>query len=176
MNRHRKLIRNLLIIAVLIPLTLYRSGLYLSPLSAHQHSERSIHYGPSQIMHVQDFEKGKYYLCKYDKWISCNTVNRKLLFFWGFGNQATGIENDLSKTVSYSWNASYEYYKVYGIINDKNIKKIEAVLSDGTVLTQTDFFEDMFLLAWTAEYGENYLIDIKGYDSEGLVLFEDPNL
>lgn len=176
MNRHRKLIRNILIIAALIPLIMYCSGLYLSPLAAHQHSERSIHYGPSHVVHVQDFEKGKYFLCKYDKWISCDTVNREMLLFWRFGNQVTGIENDISKAVNCTMNANSEYYKVYGIINDKNIKKIEAVLTDGTIFTQTEFFEDMFFFTWTAENGGTNLSRIRGYDSNDIILYEDSHL
>lgn len=175
MNRNRKVILNLLIMAILVPLVLYRSGLYLSPLSAHKHSERRIHYGPSQVVYIQDFEEGKYFLCKYDKWISCNTINRELLFFWRFGSQVTGIENDLSKAVSYTWHYSEGYYKVYGIINDERVKKIEGILSDGTVLTQTDFYEDMFLLTWTGESNKPYFIEIKGYDLHDTIIYEDSN-
>jgi hypothetical protein len=174
MDRQKKVLRNFLIIAILVPLALYRSGSYLTPLSAHEHSERSIHYGPSQVVHIQDYEEGKYILCKYDKWISCNTVNRQWLFFWRFGNQVTGIENDLTKGVNYTWSSSYQYFKAYGIINDDRIKKIEIMLSDGTTLTQTDFYDDMFLLTWTTEkHSDKYMKSIRGYDSNNAVLYED---
>ena len=177
MNRRNKVLRNLLILAVLLPPAFFRSGLYLTPLSAHRHSERSIHYGPSQVVHIQDFEQGKYILCKYDKWISCNTVNQQWLFFWRFGNQVTGIENDPAKAVCYSWNQSYQYCKAYGILNDDRVKKIEITLSDGTILTQTDFYEDMFLLTWTSgtqnDMQDRDMERIRGYDSNNSVLYAD---
>ncbi len=180
MSRRNKVLRNLLILAVLIPLAVSRSGLYLSPLSAHRSSERSIHYGPSTVVHVQDFDQGRYYLCKYDKWISCDTIRRAFLFFWRFGNQVTGVENDPEKPVCWTWDSRDTHCKAYGILHDNQVKKIELTLDDGSVLTQSDFYDDMFLLTWADEKrkGERnphgrQVRDIKGYDSGGLVVYED---
>ena len=121
------------------------SELYLTPISAHEYSERSIHYGPSEVVHIEDWDGGKYILCKYDKWVSCNTVKRTLLLFWRFGNQPIGFENDKTKAVDYTWGASGQYWKLYGIINDDKIKKVEITLDNGEVLTQTAFYDDLFL-------------------------------
>ena len=174
MSRLNKVIRNILIIAGMLFLFFWRSGLYLSPLSAHEHSERSIHYGPSEVVHVEDFDGGKYILGKYDKWISCNTVNRELFFFWRFGNQPIGFENDKTKAVDFTWGGSYQNYKVYGIINDDKVKKIEITLDNGKVLTQTEFYDDLFLITWSSNVAENLnFIKIKGYDSGNNVLFEE---
>ena len=85
MSRNKKIIRNIVVLGILFFVFLKATGLYLIPLSAHENSERSIHYGPSEVVHIEDFDEGKYILCKYDKWISCNTVKRELLFFWRFG-------------------------------------------------------------------------------------------
>lgn len=57
---------------------------------------------PQRYCILKDFDKGKYILCKYDKWVSCNTVNRVLFFLWRFGDQPIGFENDLSKIIDYS--------------------------------------------------------------------------
>ena len=116
MSKNKKILRNIVLLIIIIFILFPRFGLYLSPLSAHRASEKSIHYGPSEIVHIEDFDRGKYILGKYDKWISCNTVNRSLLFFWTFGDQVTGIENDLTKAVSYTWGMSEDQYKIYGII------------------------------------------------------------
>ncbi|NMB97272.1 MAG: hypothetical protein GYA02_11790, partial [Clostridiaceae bacterium] len=97
------------------------------------------------MIHIEDWDCGKYILCKYDKWISCNTVNRVLLFFWRFGNQPTGFENDRTKALDYTWDASRQYWKLYGIVNNEKIKKVEITLDNGEVLTQTDFYDDLFL-------------------------------
>jgi hypothetical protein len=174
MNRLKRVIRNIIILAVLLFIFIKSFGLYLTPISAHEHSERSIHYGPSEVVHVEDFEKGKYILCKYDRWVSCNTVNRTLFFFWRFGNQATGFENDKSKALGYTWEGSYQYYKLYGIINDSSIKKIEVTLSNGAIFTQTDFYDDMFLLTWKLKDKEDlYSKSIKGYDANNNIIFQE---
>lgn len=165
MNRVKKIIRNIVVIAILLYVYLGYSGLYLSPLSAHENSERSIHYGPSEIVHIKDFEKGKYILGKYDKWISCNTVNKKLFVLWGFGDQVTGFENDKSKTVDYTWNMSHTYYKLYGIINDDRIKEIEITLVNGERIIQTEFFDDFFLFTWKGK-------DEKGWDFESIIVYD----
>lgn len=174
MSRFKKVMRNIIILAVLFLLFLWRSGFYLSPLSAHEHSERSIHYGPSEVVHVEDFEGGKYILGKYDKWVSCNTVNRELFFFWRFGNQPIGFENDKTKAVDYTWGGSDQDYKVYGIINDDKVKKIDITLGDGKIFTQTKFYNDLFLFTWRSNNDENWHVkNIKGYDSENNIIFEE---
>ncbi len=64
--------------------------------------------------------------------------------------------------------------------NGGQVKKIELTLDDGTVLAQSDFYDDMFLLTWTDEMQKGkrnphvrQVKSIKGYDSEGLVVYED---
>lgn len=170
MSRKKKLARNIVILIVLSILTFTR-GIYLTPIAAHRASERSIHYGPSKVIHIEDFDGGKYILCKYDKWISCNSVNRSLFFFWTFGNQVTGIEVDMEKPLDFTWSSSDVRSKFYGIINDNNIDKVELNLEDGTTFSQTEFYnDDMFLFTWEGEAG---ISGIKAYDSQGNILFED---
>lgn len=174
MSRLKKVIKNIIILALLFLLFFWRSGLYLSPLSAHEHSERSIHYGPSQVVHVEDFDGGKYILGKYDKWVSCNTVNRELFFFWRFGNQPIGFENDKTKAVDYTWGSSYQNNKLYGIINDERVKKVEITLSSGKIFAQTEFYSNLFLFTWKSNNNESWDFEnIKGYDSGNTIIFEE---
>ncbi len=174
MSRNKKILRNIVILTILFFVFLNISGLYLTPLSAHENSERSIHYGPSEVVHIEDFDKGKYILCKYDKWVSCNTVNRTLLFLWRFGNQVTGFENDKSEPVDYTWSMSSSYCKLYGIINDNKVKKVQITLDNGKVLTQTEFYDDLFLFTWKSnDKNEWGFKNIKGYDSDNNIIFED---
>lgn len=174
MSRGKKVIRNIIILIILFLLFINRSGLYFTPLSAHEHSERSIHYGPSEVVHIEDFKDGKYILGKYDKWVSCNTVNRSLLFFWRFGSQVTGFENDKSKAVDYTWSLSDQYYKLYGIINDDRVKRIEVTLENGEMLTQSEFYDDLFLFTRELDNNQDWNFkNIKGYDSDNNVIFED---
>jgi len=174
MNRLKVALRNIVIIIILFFLFLNRSGLYLTPLSAHESSERSIHYGPSEVVHVEDFEEGKHILGKYDKWISCNTVEKELFFLWNFGSQVTGFENDKNKPLNYSWNASHQYYKCYGIRNDVGIEKVEIILYNGDVYETTDFYDNLFLITWeSSEDNDYYIKNIKGYDKANNIIFEE---
>lgn len=177
MSRNKKILRNILILLFIVFLSFPVTGLYLSPTSAHKASERSGHYGPSKVYHIEDFDGGKYFLCQYDKWASCNTVNRNLLFFWSFGNQVHGFEKDPSKAIDYTWGMTDEiYYKLYGIRNDKRIEKIEVSLKNGESFTTRKFYEDMFIFTWEnkdSDYRYLSFKTIKAYDKEGKIVYED---
>lgn len=173
-NRIKKVIRNIFIIIILSFFIINRLGLYLTPLSAHENSECSINYGPSKIIHIENFENGKYILGKYDKWVSCDTVNKVWFFFWCAGDQPEGFENDKTKAVSYTCLYSNRISKAYGIINDKNVKKIEITHSNGDILTQTDFYEDLFLFTWKTKGNQNeYIKAIRAYDFKNNIVFEE---
>lgn len=175
MSRNKKILRNIFILAILNFIFFRVSGLYLTPLSAHEESERSIHYGPSEVVHIEDFDDGKYILCKYDKWVSCNTVNRVLFFFWRYGNQPVGFENDKTKAIDYTWGVSYNNYKLYGIINDDRVKEVQITLKNGENLTETEFYDDLFLFTWKSDNDSNAwsFSNIKAYDVDGNIVFED---
>ncbi|MCB8814614.1 hypothetical protein [Desulfosporosinus shakirovi] len=172
MSRSQKIVKNLVVFLGLCFLFITQTALYLTPLSAHEHSERSLHYGPSEVVHVEDFDGGKYILANYDKWYSCNSVERTLGFFWRTGGGSIGTENDKTKAVAFSWSASYEHFVAYGIINNARVKRIELTLSNGQVLTQTKFYDNMFLIPWTDNTDNNYFGKLKGYDASNKVIFE----
>jgi hypothetical protein len=161
------------IIIILLLFIVSRLGLHFTPLSAHLSSERGRNYGPSEVIHIEDFKNGKYILGKYDRWVSCNTVIKTGLFFWRVGGQTVGFENVKTEKVSYTWSSSSYDFKAYGIVNDADIKKIEVLLSNGEVLAQTDFYEDLFLLTWHSDEKETiYFNGIRGYDANGNIVFE----
>ncbi len=171
MSRIKKIVRNICIITLLSLFIMSRLGLYFTPLSAHESSERGISYGPSKVIHIEDFENGKYILGKYDKWVSCNTLIKTWFFFWR-ANGNVGFENVKTEKISYTWSSSYNNFKAYGIVNDADIKKIEVLLSNGEVLAQTDFYEDLFLLTWHSDEKETiYFNGIRGYDADGNIVF-----
>jgi len=142
-------------------------------MSAHKSSERYYHYGPSEVVHIEDFANSKYLLCKYDNMISCNTVKSSFLLFWKSGNYPIGFENDKTKPLAYSWGSSDPYWEVYGIVNDDRIKRVEIILDDGRILTQSEFYDDLFLFTW--ESFDNHSLgskNLKGYDSDNNVIYE----
>lgn len=173
MSRLKKVIRNIIILGILCFIFFIRLGFYLDPIAAHENSERSLHYGPSNIVHIEDFEKGKFILGRYDKWISCDTVYRELFFFWRFGSNSVGLENDKTKAIRHNMVYSNPYYKVYGIINDDRIEKIEITLENGDVLTKTDFYDGLFLFYWESENSEyDEYKELRGYDAQNNLIFE----
>ncbi len=167
MNRVIKTIRNLIFICILLAVFLATTGLRFTPTQAHITSEKSIHYGPSNIVKIFDYEKYQHFLCTYDKWVSCNTVRRKLLFFWTVGGQTTGFENDISKEInySYSWTRIPDNSAlVYGIVNNTNITKIELYATDGSVFIQDELYDNLFYFSWQCESTEFGVEKIIGYD------------
>ncbi len=172
MNRLKITIRNFAIIAILFFLFMNLYGLYLTPMEAHKQSEHSIHYGPSRVVHVEEYDNERYMLGKYDKWVSCNTV-RKIFFFWTLGDQPIGFENDLSKGIDYSWNgATDQRYLLYGAKNDDNIEKVEFTLGNGDVFSTTTFHENLFLIILKHKDDGVYIKNIKGYDKDNNIIYE----
>jgi hypothetical protein len=172
-NRLKLTLRNIVIIIILFFIFVNNFGFYLTPLTAHEQSERSIHYGPSKVVHIEEYEDETYILGKYDKWVSCNTIKKQLFFFWSFGNQVTGFENDKSKDIDYSWNVSNKYIRLYGIRNNDNIEKVEFTLVNSDVFTATTFYDDLFLIiVKTPKNNMTYIKNIKGYDKDNHVIYE----
>lgn len=173
MNRKKKVARNIFIL-IILSIIIFTRVLYLTPIAAHEASERSLHYGPSKVVHVEDFDGGKFILSKYDKWISCDTVNRSKSFFWYFGSRKT-VENEQNKPLDYGWGMDDRYgTMLYGVINDDRISKVELQLEGGSTLSQTDFYDgDMFLFIWENDFTQIWLNSIKAYDALGNLILEE---
>lgn len=177
MTRGKKIVRNIVIIIFLFILYNSMFSFYYNPIRAYKNSERSLHYGPSQIVHIEDFNKDKYILGKYDKWFSCSLVTRHLFFRWHVDGGSHGHEIDKAEPVNYSWSMSSreQTYRAYGVINDDRVEKIEIILSNGEILKETTFYEDMFLVIW--EYPKDKANDwgfrgIRAYDANDNIVFE----
>lgn len=171
MNKTTKITINVVLISILFYIFMYPSPLYFTALSAHKSSERSIHYGPSEVKYIEKFSGGKYILGQYDQWVSCNTVDRTLLIFWSFGDQVTGFQNDTSKPVDFSGKLSDKKSLVYGIINDKRIKRIELVMSDESIISQDEFHDQLFLITYT-KGNISFNFTLKAYDQHNNLLYQ----
>lgn len=73
-----------------------------------------------------------------------------------------------------SYGLQGENYNYYGIVNDKKIKRVEILLDNGVLLTETKFYEDMFIFV---DSGPNdkfpYVEYLRGYDQEDNLIFEE---
>lgn len=173
MNRKQKIIRNTILLIGFSFLLFTRSYLYLDPMTAFRASERSNHYGPSEVVYMESFPGGKYIVGRYEQWISQSEINQVFGIFWRIGNAYTGIEIKENQPLTYVWSQSDYGFHAYGIITDSKIAKIEVYTSDGSILTQSDFHEGFFILSWEedAEFRK-----IMAYDASGAVIFEEERL
>lgn len=169
-KRSKKILINIIVLGVLFVLFCYIQNLYLSPLSAHRDSERIMHYGPSKVVHTEEYDNGKLMLCKYDKWVTCEIIPRKFLFLWGLSG-AYVFEYDKTKAISYKSDYSKDLGVVYGVVNNPNIKRIDVLLADGKVLSTSNFYDNLFLFSWKFSYSsQNYPRMVTGYDGNGKVI------
>lgn len=173
MSRIKKIIRNGFIVIIAFLLFIKFSEYYFTPLSAHKVSEQSMHYGPSEVKHIEGYEKGKYILCEYEKSISCDIIDRSLIFLWHIGSgEPTGfvynsnIPFDYTSGSNSTANISYTY--IYGIVNDPSITKIEVTLKNGDIITQTNFYDGLFLIHWADKTGQ--FTKIRAYDQIGNII------
>ncbi len=178
MNRVFKTIRNIVFIGLLLFVFLVTTGLRLTPMQAHKASETSIHYGPSEVIKVFGYGNYQHLLCTYDKWVSCNTVRRDLLFFWRAGSQPTGFENDTTKAIDYSWHYSRLNNEIgvvlyYGIVNDPKITKVVLYTDEDSFFVQEELVDNLFYFSWEMKTSVDFTYEkIEGYDSEGNLVEE----
>ncbi len=168
MSNKQKILRNIVIIVISIIIYIKANGLYLFPKNAFEDSEKTMHIGPSEIYHIRNYEKGKYYLGKYDSWVTCINIIKSHKFFYRFGSGSPILEYDINKSVDYNWHMSHEYLVIYGIVNDEKIEKLEIFFENGNTVIIDEFYDDLFIFE---RYGE-YLTSIKGYDNKGELLYD----
>lgn len=173
MSRSKKLVRNIIVIILLSFILGSWFGLSLTPLSAYEKTEKGIHYGPSRIIHIEKNKKNQVILGRYDKWISSCTLRKVLFFFWAAESVPISIENDNSKPICYTWSYYNPTIKVYGFLNDNRIDKIEVTLTNGEIITQTEFYDNLFLVTYDNDNkGDVYFKALRGYDAENNKIFE----
>lgn len=154
-----------------------------SALKAHQKSEQSYHYGPSEILEVIDFPKGKIFLGNYDKWFSADTI-KKGLIKWYPGSGVGGFPIKENEELSSTWSGSrisddYYLYKVYGYVSNPDITKIalevEWVKENGTenkVLEYKLKDHKGFIFYWNENETKYKLKTLRGLDTNGNILYE----
>lgn len=180
MARLKKLVRNIVLIAVLLFLFMRFNGLYFSPEQALHASEKDLHFGPSKIVHSFDYAGNRCFLTRYENLISCPKIPRFLGVFWRYG-AGHGIENHPERPLFFSYRSQENQSVIYGIRNDSSITRVEAEVrrsakGKAMVLNSEEFYEDMFYLTWETE-DEDSLISavishITAYDADGAVVYE----
>lgn len=171
MHRVRKIIIDVILIGLLITVFMATTGFRLIPTQAHEYTEARNHYGPSEIIEVFDYGDYKTMLCRYKNWVSCDKIFREYLLFWS-SQMYSSFENDTSEALVYRGGIGTGTNIIYGIVNDKNIKKVEIQVDGMDSLTQEGFHDDLFYFSWESESGEPKIDKIVGYDNNGNILCE----
>jgi hypothetical protein len=174
MIRLKKTIRNLLIIAALLFLFMQFNGLYFSPVQALHASEEDLHFGPSEIVHNFDYGESRYFLTRYEEYISCQPIKKALGVFWRYGG-GYGSPNDKTRPIFYQEARGEEDWWIFGVRNDASIAYLEATLDDpegeGEPITLTckEFYDNMF---YFIREGEEHLMSVTAYDEARNIVYE----
>ncbi|WP_223701211.1 hypothetical protein [Sutcliffiella deserti] len=169
-------------VAIVLLLTVITQSPYvqyytLSPLAAHEKSERTFHYGPSEVEEEIDLEKVRVYLGHYKGWFSANTVIRHNMLFWAPGSQVGGQEIEEDEDISYSWSGSSitkdTYLTMfYGIVSNPEIKEVILEMHNEEPLTYPLKDHQMFIFHWYEEDFRQDWVSLQGMDADGKVVYE----
>lgn len=182
MTRLKKTIRNLLVLAILVPLFMSFNGLYFSPVKALHTSERDLHYGPTEIVHSFDHHGKRYFLGHFENYITFTPIKRALGIFWRYGG-GFGVENHLDRPISIGYRNDGNQLMLYGMRNDAHVAWLELEIQDpggGAEKIKVDkFYEDLFYIISDVDDEENLgltLLESKitAYDANGRLLHEAP--
>ncbi len=177
MTRLKKLIRNLLLIAVLLFLFMRLNGLYFSPERALHASERDLNYGPSEIVHSFDYGKSRFFLARYENYFSFPSIDRALGVFWRYGG-GWGKENEQERPLSFNFHSHDNQLTVFGMRNDPSITRVKVELptaeGETIAINSDEFYEDMFFVMWKGEDEDGLWpgSHIIAYNVEGDVVYE----
>lgn len=148
-------------------------------LGAHEKSERTSHYGPSEIIEEIDLKGTKIYLCKYEDFISADYVHRGFIKWNSKGNYILKI--DKSEKITYCngspsiKNTSVD--SIFGYVSDPNIKQIALIVKENEKTIDLECTVDensMFILYWDrAVRNHDYeQLTLIGYDENGKILYQ----
>ncbi|HZK02777.1 MAG TPA: hypothetical protein VFC96_07940 [Anaerovoracaceae bacterium] len=180
MIRLKKTIKNLIILAIMLPLFMGFNGLFFSPTKALHTSEKDLHYGPTEIVHSFERDNMRYFLGRYENYITFVPIKRAMGIFWRYGG-GFGVENHSDKPVFYSYRSNDDEYAIFGVRNDHDIVRIDLVFKGPDEYTKRisidEFYDDLFYVMWKKEddtavvYGlsENCLF---AYDKDEKIVYE----
>lgn len=180
MIKKKKLLRNIVIILTVFCIIVVFYPASASPITALRREERAENYGPSVIIKTEKFNNQCWYLCKYDKWYSIDTVERGALGLWYSGTIINGYDLN-SEPVEYreAFGAGDNGNKhvLFGRVNDRRIKSVKFELQFNNkktkIVEQNNLYDNLFLIFWDG-YGNfiDSIKDIQGLDENSKVVFE----
>lgn len=168
----------LIMVSICIYYYLFSYGSFTA-INAFKASEKSYHYGPSQIKKKIDLKNGKIYLGKYKDWISATAIEKRLIK-WYPANGVGGFPINYSNKVTQTWTCgnmgdkSY-IYTFFGYVNDSTITTVDfkAEKKGKTSTMKYNINSDkMFIFCWDDNGNESKPISLSGLDKVGKVVYE----
>lgn len=151
-----------------------------SAIGAYRASERTMHYGPSEIKKVIDVKNGKVYLGKYKNWISASPIQRRFIK-WYAGNGGGGCEIKYSDKISQfidcgAMGKNSYICSVFGYVNDSNIKSVNLQFQESGKRNTRKYeitSDKMFIFCLENNSHKYKIISLKGLDKGGKVIYEN---
>ena len=179
-NKFRAIIEWIIaVVLVIICVNFY--SIRFTPLQAFRNSEKTMNYGPSEIIKKLDKGGTKIYLARYKNWISSQVIESQ----WGTwrysGGSVTGTPINYKEKITYSWCGSAEtdnkyLWDLYGYVNDTKINKVILQVKRNE---KTESFEyqldksNMFIFSWVDNKGgQSTLTKIIGMDKDNKSVYE----
>ncbi|KMK75855.1 hypothetical protein [Alkalihalobacillus pseudalcaliphilus] len=147
---------------------------YLSPENTLRYSEKSMHYGPSDIIDERKVNSSIIYLSTYKDWFSASHVERKWGIFWQHRNGG-GIKKNSEEAITHIFGSSFKGEPAIsymgGYVSDPEIDVIEVEL-DHETLQEPVNDQQLFLVVWKGGRSYEVLRSYRGLNEEGDVLYE----
>ncbi|QZY54164.1 hypothetical protein [Crassaminicella profunda] len=171
----------IILVIICIEITFLDYGNF-SAVEAHKQSERTIYYGPSEIIKTIDIENKRLFLCRYKKWFSLDEVEKELIK-WYPGTGVTGTEIKKNEKITFSWrisksniDESKEIIRCFGYVNDTNITKVILEKNGDSDPTKIEYDLDesrLFVFCWTdKKIDDKGIGKLKGLDASGKIICE----
>lgn len=155
----------------------YRS---FTPLQAFRNSERTMNYGPSEIIKEVDMDDVKIYLARYKNWFSCQPVKKNLITWATEGGCVTGVPINSNEKINYYWfGSSIKSNKflnsLFGYVNDPSIAAVTVEAERGGKVESFHYKLDnskMFIFYWFDTDGKLFYRKITGTDKMNNIIYE----
>lgn len=150
-----------------------------SAIGAYRASERTMHYGPSEIKKEVNVTGGKVFLGKYKDWISAAPIEKKIIK-WYPGSGGAGCPIKYSDKISHFmecgtiWKGLW-VYNVFGYVNDSAIKVVKLqVYKNGkkSTIKYNLTSDKMFIFCLENNENKYKLISLIGLDKSNKVVYQ----
>lgn len=182
MSRKKKVFLYICLIVILSIIYILRMGYKLDYKKVITESEKSLHFGPSVEKISKDVKGGKIVISEYDNYTSFNRIEKVFLCFYKNGDVRHGFELSEEPQLSYVWadvgrskrNSSKRDIVVYGRVNDKSIKKISLILSNGDISEDVIIENGYFIgiIPWEKIQEKVYFQNLLAFDENEEQVFK----